>query len=43
MEWMVYESSDDATQVFVGIIGIACILFVIGFNLYYYLKDTFQK
>jgi len=43
MTWLVYENSDDATQVFVGLLLIASIVFLIGANLYFWIKDKIKK
>jgi hypothetical protein len=39
MEWLIYNNSDDLTQIFVGILLILAMTFVIGLNIYYFIKE----
>jgi len=43
MEWLIYENSDDATKVFVGVLLIVAIAFVIVINVYYWVSDKIKK
>jgi len=43
MEYLVYTNSDDATQIFVGILLIVGIAIVIGANIYYWISDLIKK
>jgi len=43
MEWLVYENSDEATQIFVGVLLILSITFVIGANIYFWVIDRIKN
>jgi len=43
MEWLVYKNSDEATQIFVGVLLILSIVFVIGANIYFWITDKIKN
>jgi len=43
MEWLVYENSDEATQIFVGVLLILSITFVIIANIYFWVIDRIKN
>ncbi len=43
MAWLVYDSADEATQIFLGVLLILAITFVIGANIYFWLRDKIKK
>jgi len=43
MEWLVYENSDESTQIFVGVLLILSITFVIGANIYFWVIDRIKN
>jgi hypothetical protein len=43
MEWLVYENSNESTQIFVGILLIISIVFVIGANIYFWICDKIKN
>lgn len=43
MTWLIYENADEATQIFVGVLVIASIVFLMGANLYFWIKEKMKK
>jgi len=43
MTWLVYDNSDEATQVFVGTIVMLVMLFVFGVSAYYWVSDKIKN
>jgi hypothetical protein len=43
MEWLVYENSNESTQIFVGVLLIISIVFVIGANIYFWIIDRIKN
>jgi hypothetical protein len=43
MTWLVYESADESTQIFVGVLLILAITFVISANIYFWIYDKIKN
>ena len=43
MEWLVYENSDDSTQIFIGTLLILSIIFIIGANIYFWISKKIKN
>lgn len=43
MTWLVFENSDDKTQLFISIILILFISFIILGNIYFWIKEKIKK
>jgi hypothetical protein len=42
MEWLIYKNSDEATQIFVGVLLILVTTFVIGANIYFWVSNKIK-
>jgi hypothetical protein len=43
MPWVIYDSADEPTQIFVGILLILSMVFLGGINLYFWIKEKIKK
>lgn len=43
MTWVVYNSADESTQIFVGIILILAITVIVGANIYFWVSDKIKN
>jgi hypothetical protein len=43
MEWLVYENSNESTQIFIGVLLILSITVVIGANIYFWVYDKIKN
>jgi hypothetical protein len=43
MPWVIYNSAGEATQIFAGILVILSMIFLMGANLYFWIKEKIKK
>jgi hypothetical protein len=43
MIWLIYENADEPTQIFAGVILITSMVFLIGANIYFWIKEKIKK
>lgn len=41
--YLIYDNSDELTQLFVGVLLIIFLTYIISANFYYWVKDKFKK
>lgn len=43
MTWLIYDNADESTQIFAGVLVIVSMVFLIGVNAYFWLKEKIKK
>lgn len=43
MTWYFYQQADESTQIFIGVVLIAAIVFVLAANLFFWIQERIKK
>ncbi len=43
MAWYFYQNADEPTQIFIGIVLIAAVVFLIGANLFFWIQNKIKR